>query len=314
MSNDALVTAPPDTIELPNGVILTGHGGDVEAMEEQAIARHEELHGKPTQVEEPAVETPKVAEPATEDAEPHLSRSQKRIKQLNEKANAAEQARLAAEARVRELEARVNTVPAVEAPKPVETAKPAGPAKPQLAQFDDYSDYIEALTDWKVEQRKESLVSELDARSYARSEAERASRSYTEHISSIFDKGRSAYSDFDQVLAGTAPILSQMHLQALAQAPNAEHVLYALANDSDGYDRFAKITDPVTLGLTIAQYIPRESVAPAASTRPVATSKAPAPPQPLGTSAKTSAATIEELADAGNFEAYQAMRRKQLGR
>ena len=319
-------------IELPNGVVLSGMGGEPEELRIQFEERADERNGTPPPADEKPADTA-ASEPATKPL-----RGQARYNALTREKEDEKRRADAAEARAKELEAKLAAagepkpvVPAREEPKPPVAAAPTVRAKPTEAEvgtkYPTYADYIEDLADWKAEQRitteRAALIKELsesfDARSTARIEAERATRSRGDRASEAMTRGRTVYSDFDAVLETVNDILLPPAYQdAILSVPHAEHVMYALAKDRAQLESFLKIQNGVELGLTLAKYIPSAAVASPASTAPVVRStNAPPPVQPVGASARTTSVSSAELADHGDdFDAsgYREKRARELGR
>ena len=99
-----------------------------------------------------------------------------------------------------------------------------GPAaKPQPKDYKDYEQYVEALADWKLQQR----------------EQERAQAAQNEYIKSIFDdynsqveKARETYEDFDEVV-GTAAQVPMVAINAMYEMDNGAEVAYFLGQHAD---------------------------------------------------------------------------------
>lgn len=312
MAESATVDPNAQTsIEMPNGVTLTGIGGDTDAMRIQFEER----------AEEQAPEVPEAVSAKSQAAvEGHKTRGQKRFDKLTAEAGEATRRAEAAEARAKELEAKLaaptvasqpSAQPAREKPKPV-VAQPTRPEPIENevgTKYATYSAFVKDLAAWTVEQERTKLFSDFDARSTARIEADRASRTFSDHANAVFAKGREVYADFDAVLKANTRLVSPAHQRAILAVPNPEHVLYVLAKDDAKLEKIGNITDPVQLGIELALLMPRESVAPPASTAPVVrTTNVPAPIQPVGAGTRTTSPTIEELANKGEYEAYKAAR------
>ena len=305
-------TAQAD-IELPNGVVLTGVGGDVDALTDIAEDRHESRS--------PAVPVPDA--PAVGDKP---TRGQKRFQQLTQardeakaRADAAEAKAAEAERKATELLARLQTpvVPPSAAAQPTSVA--ATREKPQEDQvgtkYPNYSAYVEDLADWKAEQRETALVQRLEAQTQARIEGDRAARSQADVATAAFERGRGAYTDFDAVLKQSTREIPPYLQAAILKAPASEHVLYALAKDDTLLQSVLQLRDPFEVAYRLISSVPSQpAVSQPASAPVVRTSNAPAPPQPVGAGTRTTTPTVEELASSGDFEAYQALRRKQLAR
>lgn len=288
------------TIEMPNGVTFTGMGGDGDAFREQVEERHEEL-GKTVDVAPATAEKPKPV--------------RKRLDELTFQREEANRRAEAAEAKIKELEAKI-AAPAVAKPAdaPVtvpETVVRAKPAETEVGtKYPSYSDYVEDLADWKAEQREMKFRQELEARSTASIEADRASRTIAASASDAFTRGRAAYPDFDAVLKAADGVIIPMEYQkAILKLPNPEHAMYGLAQDQTKLKAILNITDGVQLGMELAQFMPRETGAsPAPPALVVRTTNAPAPTQPVGSGSRTTRPSLQELADSGNYDAYKKAR------
>ncbi len=301
------------SIEMPNGVTFTGMGGDVDAIREQFEERQDEKH--PAAPETPAAQT---AGPVA-----RQSRGRKRFDQLTAEREAETTRADAAEARAKEFEARLNApAQAAQPAAPIPVTPPAEIAPTRTKPTEDmvgskyqtYSDFVEDLADWKAEQREVKLIQALDARSTQRIEADRATRTRADFVNNtVFPNGRAAYPDFNAVLASNKTMTPFIVHEAILRLPNPEHALYALAKDQTKLSEIIALADdPLKLGIAVAQFMPRESVAPPASTAPVVrTTNATAPIQPVGAGTRTTSPTLEELAKDGDYEAYKSARNAQ---
>lgn len=310
MADPAATVIPgQEGIELSNGVTLTGIGGDADALREQFEERLEER--------QPAPKTPATA--ATEPAKE--TRGRQRYSDLTRERDDALAKVTAAEARTKELEAQI-AAPAktvTETPRVAAVAavvdQPTRP-KPTESQvgttYPEYADFVEDLADWKAEQREVKLRRDLAAESVARIEADRSARTVADRVKDvIFPAGRVQYADFDAVLKATSKPVPYPVQEAILKLANPEHAIYVLAKDDAKIDGLVQImADPLALGIAVAQLMPREPVASPASTAPVVrTTNVSAPIQPVGAGTRTTKPTLQELADAGDTEGYQAARR-----
>ncbi len=297
---------------MPNGVTMTGIGGDVEALREQFEERREDIQPEAAPVA------------ATPEAPVKEPRGRKRYGQLTHERDTALTEASAAKAKVAELEARLAAQPQPVQPQtPVATPQPAAvvpatrpkPTENEVGvKYPNYSDFVEDLADWKAEQREIKFRLDLDAQSTQRIEADRASRTRLDFVqNTVFPAGRAAYPDFDTVLKASTKIVPAAIQEAILKLPNPEHVIYALTKDDAKVDALAdKMSDPIALGIAVAQLMPRESVASPASTAPVVrTTNAPTPIQPVGAGTRTTSPTAEELANKGEYEAYKQLRAAQ---
>ncbi len=310
----AVETAPDPsaqaTIEMPGGVTMTGIGGDVEALREQFEERREDIQPEAA----PVAATPEA--PAKE------PRGRKRYGQLTHERDEAIQRASVAEARAKELEARLTPQPVqpqvpVASPQPVAVVPATRPEPTEEevgVKYSTYSAFVKDLAAWTVEQERAKLLTEIDARSTRSIEAERASRTRLDFVqNTVFPAGKTAYPDFDTVLKASTKIIPYAIQEAILKLPNPEHAIYALAKNDAQVDALAdRMSDPIALGIAIAQLMPREPVASPASTAPVVrTTNAPTPIQPVGAGTRTTSPTAEELANKGEYEAYKQLRAAQ---
>ena len=295
-----------NVIEMPGGITLTGMGGDPEALQETFEQRIEEQQPPAAAVTEP--------EPAAQPIK--RTRGQKRFDELTAERETEKRRADAAEARAKELEARLT--PAVVAPVAQTAIQPVvstltrpEPTEDEVGtKYQTYSAFVKDLAAWTVEQERTKLFADLDARSTERIEADRTSRTRADYVNNtVFPAGRAAYQDFDAVLKKVdGTLIPPAYQQAILSLPNPEHVMYALASDETKLKAVLGITDGVQLGIHLAQLMPRESVAPPASTAPVVrTTNATPPIQPVGASSRTTNPSVEEAA-LDSQEAYRRAR------
>jgi hypothetical protein len=119
--------APQHDIELPNGVVVSGMGGDPDAIQDQIEDRQEErITGltKPT-----AVESTQQKEAGVESGKSRRRLAQERIDEAIGKQKESDRRAEAAEARIRELESRMSAKPAQEPVK--EEVKAVEPTRPK---------------------------------------------------------------------------------------------------------------------------------------------------------------------------------------
>jgi len=335
MTTAAPVEPVQHEIELPNGVVLAGVGGDSDSIQEQAEDRQDERStGKAKPVEsKPDAEASAVAPVEAKSTDTDgMSRTQRRrlaqekIDNAMGKQRDAERRAEAAEQRIREYESRQasprNDAEPAKAGSPTERVKPS--EDEVGAKYANYADFIEDLSDWKAEQR----IANYDAQLRSRTEAERASRSLQDHATSVVERGRKVYADFDAVQRnpegggfvplGPSPEIHAAKVEQILSLPSAEHIIYEVCKDRAVAQELANITNPFQFGLRLAQFVnarePAAEAAPARSSVPM-TNAAP-PMQPVGTSSRTSEPSLDELANAAGLDydssGYREKRRAQL--
>jgi hypothetical protein len=174
--------------------------------------------------------------------------------------------------------------------KPAEEIKPAAaPAdKPKAENFDTYDAYIEALTDWKVDQtEKTKAKAEADKRAAA--DASERGKAWEKSV----ELAKARYEDYDEVLAGAhaMPISQAMHNTIVESGDDGPQLAYWLAQHPDEVTRIAKLSPFAAakeLGKIVATFDGEEDDDSPADKQPKAT-KAPEPIAPVGRkSSKTS--------------------------
>lgn len=325
MADDPLT---PVSVESDDGRTLTGVGVTPESLMETVSAREtadpstEKAARTPPQAgasslpraaEESAAPPPDGDEPDRFERHPDgtfrkVSRGRKRFEALTAAREEQAQARQAAERERDELRQRLaayeqrQTAPQTPqaAPSPSNGALPPTRPKPSEDQigttYPTYADFAEDLADWKYEQRQASF--DLSAQVAAILDERDLARAQREHVVNLSTRGRQSYPDFDTVLANSHDVHFP-DLRVLVNAPNAEHLIYALAKDPVLARKIATERDPIRLGYLMASITTPPAVASPASTQTVA-STAPAPYQPVGSGSRTATPTLDDLAGSGD--------------
>lgn len=117
--------------------------------------------------------------------------------------------------------------------------QPAG--RPEPKDFKDYESYVEALTDWKLDQKlsteREKGAQETAKQQQARQMQERAA--YVQQ--NLIAKGEAKYDDWQEVVMGDIPITEAM-VEAASRLPNGADVLYQLAQNPAEVIRIANLS------------------------------------------------------------------------
>lgn len=165
-----------------------------------------------------------------------------------------------------------------QAPEPEQSG-----GKPQPSQFNDYESYIEALTDWKTDQKMHDLRQESEAKQRQRAEAERA-----EHVQTKLAAASSKYDDFEEVALDPNLPISQAMAEVIAESEIGGDLAYYLGSHRDEAMRIAKLSpvqqmrELVTLEAKISQ--PQ-----------VVKSSAPKPITPINTTKSTATGLSDEI-------------------
>ena len=237
---------------------------DLDQSIQDALEQDKE-ESAPQEVEAPEVEKPKEL---AED-KPKEDGFQKRINKVTaDKWEALKRAE-AAEAKLAE----------------VQQAKEANPQKPPTLEDFDYDDqaYQEALIDYKVENKAKSLEQKQQEALQEQSKAETLKR-FTENSA----KFAADKEDFNDVLA-RVPILQPSVLNELMSLDNGPEIAYFLGNHSDIADEVIRM-HPVAAGIKIGE-ISRKLAEP----KPIKTSSAPEPIEPISSGGAVESDISDEM-------------------
>jgi hypothetical protein len=138
--------------------------------------------------------------------------------------------------KIRDLETQLAQKPsaAAEPEQAKPEAKPAvatPPGKPQLASFETYEDFVEALADWKAEQREQK-----------KAQVEKTKQSQTEWQKRIAD-AKTRYEDWDEVVneATDVPVTPHMQ-QTIFEMEHGPDVVHYLASNPEEAKRISKLS------------------------------------------------------------------------
>jgi hypothetical protein len=186
-----------------------------EKEEEKTSA--EEGEGKPEEKELPAKKEDEEKE-TTDERDP----VEKRIGKLTKRWRTAERERDFEKAKRLEVEEELkklkSTIP--------ETARP------KREDFEDDDAYIDALTDWKIENKVKGLQEDSAKKTVEEKEQQTASE-VEQELEEISDKGREKFSDYDQFVFDKDLALNQGMIETIILSEIAEDILYYLGKNPD---------------------------------------------------------------------------------
>lgn len=155
-------------------------------------------------------------------------------------------------------------------------AEPQG--KPTADQFTEYSDYIEALTEWKADQKIEAKFAEREAK---QQETARAT-TWTERVTAV----KAEIADFDTVMAGSSAPMTQAMAEAIRESDMGPRVAYHLAQHPEIATKMVGMSESAVnreIGRLEAILSAPKAEAPA----PKRITSAPIPPTPVGSGRST---------------------------
>lgn len=173
--------------------------------------------------------------------------------------------------------------------------------KPKADNFETYDAYLEAMADWKVEQ-KEKASEQKRRESEVKTQHQRQESAFIERVNSFIEK----HDDWDDVMEEIDDIPIPLALQAeFRTSENGPELMYELAKNRAELERIAKLP---------ADHIPRAlgrfeaSLEKKAGATEAKTTKAPAPLSPV--KAGSAAGVKKSITDPGlSFSEYERLRR-----
>lgn len=159
---------------------------------------------------------------------------------------------------------------------PVETPKVEG--KPKEDDFATAAEFVEALADWKYEQR---AATEREARQ--RVEKEQSQTALQKKVQSDIALFRAAQPDFDEVMEDAAFQSTPLMIHELQESDMGPALLYHFAKNPDEANSIAEMTDPVKVARAVAKIEARLTSAPAKNKQAPIT-PTPAPIKPVAAS------------------------------
>lgn len=195
-------------------------------------------------------------------------------------------------------------------PEPkAETAKAADEVgKPNPETFETHAEYVEALTDWKIEQREKARAAE-SRKAQLETEQQTLVKSHLERVKSF----KESTDDFDDVVSGVDDVLiSPTVRELILTSENSPALMYELAKNREEYERINKLPPLAAaraMGLIEAKL---SKASKEAKPEPKKLTSAPKPIEPVGSKGGPVEKSIHDVAAHGSQAEYEAIRRKQL--
>jgi len=215
---------------------------ELEDLEEAGKPKEEKkvddkIEKKPLEASEKKPEEKKV-----EEEEHHTKDAiQERINKAVKKQRTAERERDWERAKRQELEQELSTLKNQIPPTD----------KPKKEDYVSDEDYLEALTDWKVEQKTKSTV-EVTAKTTEEEEDRQAAAALYEVVDTVVEKGRDKYKDFDTVAMAKDVMITLDMFEVIVESPVAEDIVYHLGSNPDIAADIAKMS-PLKAAKKIAE-------------------------------------------------------------
>lgn len=228
---------------------------------------------------------------------------QKRIDKLNARVTAFQQ-----ETEYWKREALKQSATATQAAPKVDQTPGTAEGKPHIDSFDSHAEYVEALTDWKTEQKLKERDQRL-AKSQLEVDQANALKSHSSRVESF--KGQ--HDDFDEMMENLADVPRSPALeQIIVSSENGPALLYELAKNPDEAKRIA-LMGPLAAAREMGKLEARLSSPAKAKTEVQKVTKAPRPMEPVGKGGK--GLVSKSIFDPGlSQREYERLRAEQIKR
>ncbi len=178
--------------------------------------------------EKPSEETP--PEKKIEEKPREKDPVQRRIDEITKKRREAERESAFKDTKIAALEEEL---------KKAKSVIPQG-EKPKLESFETETDYLEALTDWKVEQKFKVENEKASKETASADEKKMIDETYQE-LDEKMEKGRNKYADFNELVLDEDLKISDSMVEAILLSDTAEDVLYYLGKHPEEAADIAKL-------------------------------------------------------------------------
>lgn len=247
---------------------------------------------------------PVAAAPVVE-AKP-VSKRQQQINDLIRSRAEADAKAAALEAKIAALEGKSKTATPETAQEAIAATVEPTSAKPKIEDFESIDAYMEALTDWKIEQR-ESVTRANAAKTAAQRELETRAGSWIQRRDAFFaTQDAAAVATAGKFLEGVS---SGTPLgDVLIESPVGPQVALHLATHPDDADRIARLA-PLAQIRELGKLEGKFDTQPTARAQEAAVKTVTTAPAPPTTVTAATGSTVDDVTDAidrGDFRAYEA--------
>lgn len=209
----------PNALSVSSIAPLDEEVGDLEGEEkEEQVGTEKKEEAVASKPEVKKEEDKKSSAPSAEAKE----LAQKRINDLTKKRRETE----------RQLEFEKNK--RQEAEEELRKLKSKIPAtdRPKKADFEDEDAYLEALIEWKAEQKIRGIA-EAAGKVQKETKEKEVGKETDENLDTMMERGREAYTDFDEIVMDKNLVLSKELIEATLFAKEPEKILYYLGKNPD---------------------------------------------------------------------------------
>lgn len=195
-------------------------------------------------------------------------------------------------------------------PKADAPAAVTADAKPNPDNFSTHAEYVEAIADWKADQKLKER-DQKEAQSRLQTEQQNTMKAHFERVQSFAQKT----DDFEEMMENLEDVPRSAALeQIITSSENGPELLYELAKNPEEAKRIAKLT-PLALAREIGKLESKlTSSAPSSSSEKKEPKKLTQAPKPIGPVGGGKAAGGLKTPEEMSFSEYEKYRREQMRR
>ena len=173
--------------------------------------------------------------------------------------------------------------------------------KPSPDDFETHADYVEALTDWKLDQ-KDKAKEAKSKEEQAKAASQKAFESHSDRVRNFAEK----HDDFFEVIEDCDVIMPVGVQQAIVESDLGPELMYELAKQPELAEKISRLGHIAALREIgkLESRIEAKSASAKEEIKEVKKSKAPTPITPVGSKAKVAAKSYDEM----DYEEYRAAR------
>lgn len=195
--------------------------------------------------------------------------------------------------------------PKAEKPQEQQAAKkPGAEGKPDPDNFASYDEYLDAVVDWKSEQREKQK--EVDRKAdEAKAQEQAKVRAHVDRLEAF----KKSHEDFQDLMEEIDDIpMSQYVQEAILDSDNGPELMYELAKHREEYARICKL-GPVAAARELGRFEARIAKSSDIKTE-IKKTKAPPPIAPVGSKASASVKSLEDM----DYDEFKRVRNEQTRR
>lgn len=182
--------------------------------------------------------------------------------------------------------------------------KAAATGKPKESDFTTHDDYIEAITDWKIEQREKTREDQA-RQAEAKTNQEKQFKSHRDRV----DGFRKTHTDFDETLENVEDIgVSRAMQELIIGSENGPELMHALAQNREEFERINSLP-PIAAARELGKFETKFLEKSSTSSHKKKTTSTPPPVNPVNAG---KSGTRKSISDPNLSQAeYEAIRREQ---